>query len=126
MSDVSNNAPSQVADHFRIGSITKTMTATVVLQLVQEGKGFARCPADDLPPGREDNGATVRQALQMTSGIGTYTTMPFLNGLADNPQKVWPRGTRAAWHLGKAQLRGGLTSSTPTPTTSCWVRSRRR
>ncbi len=89
VSDVSNNAPSQVADHFRIGSITKTMTATVVLQLAQEGKISLDAPLTTYLPGAKTNGATVRQALQMTSGIGTYTTMPFLNGLADNPQKVW-------------------------------------
>ena len=28
----------ETSDHYRIGSITKTMTATVILQLVQEGK----------------------------------------------------------------------------------------
>jgi D-alanyl-D-alanine carboxypeptidase len=32
-----NNAPN-VSDHYRIGSNTKPMTATIVLQLVQEGK----------------------------------------------------------------------------------------
>ena len=30
--------PISVDDHLRIGSITKTMTSTVILQLVQEGK----------------------------------------------------------------------------------------
>jgi D-alanyl-D-alanine carboxypeptidase len=30
-------APLTVGDHFRIGSNTKTMTSTVILQLVQEG-----------------------------------------------------------------------------------------
>ena len=30
--------PMTLADHFRVGSNTKTMTATVILQLVQEGK----------------------------------------------------------------------------------------
>ncbi len=89
VADVSNGTPSQVADHFRIGSITKTMTATVILQLVQEGKVSLDAPLTTYLPGTKSNGATVRQALQMTSGIGTYTTIPFLNGLADQPQKVW-------------------------------------
>lgn len=92
-SDVAAGTPSQVADHFRIGSITKTMTATVVLQLAQEGKVSLDAPLSTYLPDVKTNSATVRQALQMTTGIGNYTTTRFLNALADNPQKVWaPKG----------------------------------
>lgn len=87
--DVASGTASQVADHFRIGSITKTMTATVVLQLAQEGKVSLDAPLSTYLPEVKTNSATVRQALQMTTGIGNYTTTPFLNAQADNPQKVW-------------------------------------
>ena len=38
--------------HFRIASITKTMTSAVILQLVQEGKFAARRPGDEVHPRR--------------------------------------------------------------------------
>src|SRR4051794_34444642 len=36
--DLATGAPATLADHFRIGSITKTFTGTVVLQLVDAGR----------------------------------------------------------------------------------------
>ena len=87
--DVTQGTPSADADHLRIGSITKTMTATIVLQLAQENKISLDAPLVTYLPGEKTNGATVRQALQMTTGIGNYTTTPFLNALAADPQKVW-------------------------------------
>lgn len=37
MADVSGERPAALEDHFRIGSISKTFMATVMLQLVDEG-----------------------------------------------------------------------------------------
>ncbi len=60
--------------HFRIGSTTKTFTATVVLQLVAEGKIGLDSPADDyLPRFGLDRRITVRMLLQHTSGLFNYT-----------------------------------------------------
>lgn len=63
---------------FRIGSLTKAFTATVVLQLVNEG----RLSLDDLAanfvpelPGPW-RGVTIRQLLHHTSGIPDYTEQP--------------------------------------------------
>ena len=53
---------------FRLGSITKTMVATVILQLVQEGRLGLDEPLGRHLPDVETNGATIRQALGMTSG----------------------------------------------------------
>jgi len=36
--ELGKQAPMSLRDHFRIGSNTKTMTSTVILQLVEEGK----------------------------------------------------------------------------------------
>ncbi|MFE0178787.1 serine hydrolase domain-containing protein [Streptomyces sp. NPDC059002] len=59
---------------FRIGSNTKTFIATVVLQLVAEGKiGLDRPAADFLPRHDLDPRITVRMLLQQTSGLFDFT-----------------------------------------------------
>ncbi|GLW75037.1 serine hydrolase [Kitasatospora phosalacinea] len=66
-------------DRFRVGSITKTFTATVVLQLAAEGRiGLDDQVTDQLSgPGTElAAGATVRMLLDHTSGIPSHTDDP--------------------------------------------------
>ncbi|MFJ9841649.1 serine hydrolase domain-containing protein [Kitasatospora sp. NPDC101155] len=66
---------------FRIGSTTKTFTATVVLQLVAEGKIGLDTPADDyLPQFGLDRRITVRMLLQHTSGLFNYTGQTYPDG----------------------------------------------
>ncbi|MGW2132190.1 serine hydrolase domain-containing protein [Streptomyces coelicoflavus] len=67
----------------RIASTTKLYTATVVLQLVGEGKVGLDTPVEDYLPGLvrgdgiDGRNITVRQLLQHTSGLPNYTeTMP--------------------------------------------------
>lgn len=60
--------------HYRIGSISKTMLSTVVLQLVDEGHVELDRPAVEyLPQFPLDPRITVRMLLQHTSGIFNYT-----------------------------------------------------
>ncbi len=60
--------------HVRIASNTKTFTATVVLQLVAEGKIGLDTPAVDyLPEFGLDGRITVRMLVQHTSGIFNFT-----------------------------------------------------
>ncbi|MGW6822910.1 serine hydrolase domain-containing protein [Streptomyces sp. NPDC055005] len=60
--------------HVRIGSNTKTFTATLVLQLVAEGRIGLDTPADEyLPEFGLDRRITVRMLLQHTSGIFNFT-----------------------------------------------------
>ncbi|MDH6144201.1 D-alanyl-D-alanine carboxypeptidase [Kitasatospora sp. GP30] len=60
--------------HVRIGSNTKTFTATVVLQLVAEGTiGLDAPVADYLPEFGLDPRITVRMLLQHTSGVFNFT-----------------------------------------------------
>ncbi|MCR8842315.1 beta-lactamase family protein [Paenibacillus sp. SC116] len=65
--------------HFRIASTTKTFTATVVLQLVGEGKLSLDDTVEKWLPGLvKGNGydgskITIKQLLNMTSGIANYT-----------------------------------------------------
>ncbi|OZM82979.1 alkaline D-peptidase [Pseudonocardia sp. MH-G8] len=70
----SSTVPASASSRFRIGSVTKTFVATVVLQLVDEGRLALDDPiARHLPglvPGGD--GITVRQVLDHTSGIYDY------------------------------------------------------
>ncbi|MGI5212237.1 serine hydrolase domain-containing protein [Plantactinospora sp. CA-290183] len=59
---------------FRIGSTTKTFTATVVLQLVAEGRIGLDAPVHDhLPEFGLDRRITARMLLQHTSGVFNFT-----------------------------------------------------
>ena len=83
--------PIQATDHFRIGSNTKTMTSTVILQLVQEGKLSLDDPIGKYVPG-VPNGDTITIAdlSEMRSGLFSYSfDTAFNNALDQHPQKVW-------------------------------------
>ncbi len=59
-----------LADHFPVGSVTKTFTATVILRLVQEGLLALSAPISHWVPWVQDaRQITVRMLLNMTSGI---------------------------------------------------------
>ncbi len=64
---------------FRVGSITKTFVATVVLQLVGEGRLRLDDTLERWLPGAIPNGAriTIRNLLQHTSGVFNYTQILF-------------------------------------------------
>jgi D-alanyl-D-alanine carboxypeptidase len=66
--------------HFRIASVTKSFTATVVLQLVGEGKLQLDDPVERWLPGVVPNGAniSVLQLLRHTSGIRDFDDPPGL------------------------------------------------
>ncbi|GAB3896184.1 serine hydrolase domain-containing protein [Kibdelosporangium lantanae] len=68
----------QPDDEFREGSNTKTMMATLVLQLVAEGKLSLADPVEKWLPGRVPNGdaITLRMLLNHTSGLYDYTRDP--------------------------------------------------
>jgi CubicO group peptidase (beta-lactamase class C family) len=64
---------------FMIGSLSKALTATVVLQLVQEGKLSLDTPLSDLlPEFPRDRGEriTTRHLLTHTSGLGNHGQIP--------------------------------------------------
>ncbi|MFE0044205.1 serine hydrolase domain-containing protein [Streptomyces albireticuli] len=79
------NRPMPAQGYFRMGSNTKTFVATVMLQLVGEGKVRLNDTVDHWLPGVVDaNGndgkrITVRQLLQHTSGLPDYDeSLPIL------------------------------------------------
>src|SRR5918912_2700133 len=83
--------PVQASDHIRIGSVTKTWTGTVILQLVQEGRLKLTDPVatyrPDVPNGRN---ITIEQLLDMRSGLNNYTTSLAVNQRMDaDPNAVF-------------------------------------
>lgn len=75
--NLETGAPVSLDDHVRIASITKTLVATVVLQLVDEGLVGLDDSLEQYVPG-VPNGAqiTIRQVLGMTAGIANYVAVP--------------------------------------------------
>jgi D-alanyl-D-alanine carboxypeptidase len=95
--DSTRTQPLKWDDKFLIGSITKTFTATIVLQLWEQGmvdldNFIINCLPieisailDSIPYG---DTVTVRQALQHRSGIWSYTrSWPLIVDLYANPAK---------------------------------------
>ncbi|CAA0125231.1 D-alanyl-D-alanine carboxypeptidase [Halioglobus japonicus] len=60
-------------DHMRIGSVTKSFTVTVILQLVEEGLLSLDDPLSRFFPDIENSDATIAELANMRSGIFNYT-----------------------------------------------------
>jgi D-alanyl-D-alanine carboxypeptidase len=90
IADPTTGAPMTANTYLRVGSITKTFTATVILQLVDRGKIQLDAPVSRYLSG-VPNGAniTIRQLLNMKSGLYNYTLGDFLSQLRANPQRAW-------------------------------------
>ena len=68
--DLQSGRPLTLEDHFPIGSVTKTFTATVILRLVQEGRLRLSAPISRWVPWVQNaRQITVGMLLNMTSGI---------------------------------------------------------
>ncbi|MBS2019397.1 MAG: beta-lactamase family protein [Deltaproteobacteria bacterium] len=89
--ELGGGAPVTVDDHFRIGSNTKTMTGTVVLQLVDEGHLRLEDPISKFHAGIPNGDRiTIAHLLEMRSGIPTYSNTVAINrALDEDPQRVW-------------------------------------
>jgi D-alanyl-D-alanine carboxypeptidase len=104
---IGQNRPITATDHFRIGSQTKTFTAAVVLQLVDEGRVALDAPIGRYLPGvvtgnYDGDVITVRQLLQHTSGMvrdirdaaanpdGSYSLAELVRSAMDEPAQFAP------------------------------------
>lgn len=75
--NIQTGRPMRAGLQQRIGSITKTTTATLVLQLVSEGKVSLDDPLSDWYPAfRKASSITLKMLLNMSSGIGDYSEDP--------------------------------------------------
>ncbi|WP_251093388.1 serine hydrolase domain-containing protein [Streptomyces sp. Caat 7-52] len=78
--DLRTGGPRSAADRYRVGSITKTFVATVLLQLEAEGRLSLDDKVDRWLPGvvsghgHDGRRITVRRLLNHTSGIYDYTS----------------------------------------------------
>src|SRR5438067_4741698 len=89
--NLASREPMQVNNSMRIGSITKTFTATVILQLVDAGKLRLDDPVSTYQP-QVPNGKniTIRQLLNMTSGLFDYTDDEgYVQVTLTDPYKLW-------------------------------------
>lgn len=74
--DMENKIPNQPDTKFRLASITKQFTATLIMQLVEKGKiNLDGKLSDYLPYYRKDVGEkiTIAQLMSHTSGMDNYT-----------------------------------------------------
>ena len=82
------NIPNTADTKFRLGSITKQFTATLIMQLVEQGKIDLKAPVTRyLPnyPARTGDKVTIHQLLNHTSGIVGYTETPAFGTTIRNP-----------------------------------------
>jgi D-alanyl-D-alanine carboxypeptidase len=88
LGDLPAKRPARAGDRFRIGSVTKSFVATLVLQLVGEGRLGLDDNLERWLPGLVPNGdkMTVRQLLNHTSGLFNYT-----DDLPEPPRRFRPR-----------------------------------
>jgi D-alanyl-D-alanine carboxypeptidase len=83
--------PVTADSQFRVASTTKLFVATVVLQLVEEGRLDLGDPvATYVPDFALGRGVTIRQLLTHTSGIPDYTrTAHFHEGILEHRDRRW-------------------------------------
>lgn len=90
VSDIENDKPIEKKDNLRVGSVTKSFTVTVILQLVDEGLINLNDPLSKFFPEIENSSATVGELANMRSGIFNYTEdNDFVFELIQNLLKKW-------------------------------------
>ena len=120
--EIGKQVPMKMSDLFRIGSNTKTMTSTVILQLVEEGKLKLSDPIGKFVPG-VPNGKkiTIRELAEMRSGLYSYSFDPGFNKTLDNqPKKAWNPGELLKIAFShKPNFAPAPSTNTATPTSCC-------
>ena len=111
--------PVTVDDYFRIGSNTKTMTGTVILQLVDGDELALDDPVSDFVPDVPNGeNITIAQLLDMRSGLHSYSELISFNRILDEePQKVWCPTSWWPWASPRSRtFRPATATTTRTPT----------
>lgn len=85
--DVGQNIPASTNTSYRIGSISKTFTAVMVLQMVDEGKLSLDDPLEKYFPGIEGaSRISLEQMLRHRSGLFSLTSDSAYKGFYTQPQ----------------------------------------
>jgi D-alanyl-D-alanine carboxypeptidase len=89
VADLSTKGQMDPASHFRIASITKMFTATVVLQLAAERRIGLDQAVNAITPGLlADDRVTVRMLLNHTSGLGDLPSGLGVDSVLKEPRRV--------------------------------------
>ncbi|WP_194289797.1 serine hydrolase domain-containing protein [Nocardia macrotermitis] len=97
VADVTTGEPFRIGDHHRVGCVTKSFTATAVLQQIDSGRiGFEDTLEPFVPGIPNGERITIRQLLNMTSGVANFAGVPdWLPVRAepsfDTPDADWPQ-----------------------------------
>lgn len=96
-----DGGPTDTADEFRAGSVTRAMTCDLLYAMVQRGAVSLSDPISKWVSGVPDRtDVTLGQLCDGTSGIGSYA--PQLSSLwIGNPSRVWNPRELAAYGLGQ-------------------------
>ena len=96
LADVAGERAASVDDHFRIGSVSKTFGAAIILQLIDEGLLALDDTVADADPALAERfpdiaDIPVRDLLGMTSGIEDYMNVPdaAVAATAQQPDTQW-------------------------------------
>ncbi len=91
IADPATGAPMTADMYQRVGSVTKTFTATLIMQLAADGELSLDDPVSKYVPGvTNGDDITIRMLADMTSGISSYT-------LDDAWQKVYFSESYRVW-----------------------------
>jgi D-alanyl-D-alanine carboxypeptidase len=91
VADLRTRRPLRAGDAVRIGSVTKSFTAVVALQLVGEGRLSLDDTVERRLPGVLPYGdrVTLRQLLEHTSGVPDDVPTPLMELFHGDPFRVW-------------------------------------
>jgi len=91
VADLSTGRPIRPQDRFRVASVTKPFVATVILQLVAEGRLSLQDSVERWLPGILPYGdqITVRQLLNHTSGVPDYVLAPIVELYHGDRMRSW-------------------------------------
>jgi D-alanyl-D-alanine carboxypeptidase len=104
----------------RIGSVTKTFTTTLILQLAQQGKLSLDDPVSKFVPGvANGDKITLRMLGNMTSGLHEYLANPeFRTAFFKDPSRTWkPQELLEASYKQEPQFAPGTNSAYSNPNT---------
>ncbi len=110
LANIPNKITMQPCSIHKIGSITKLFTATLILQLFEEGKLALSDPIVNYLPEKISSNiqnartATVEQLLNHTSGIADYLSeLDYtIDDYYNNPTKVWTAEEEIAYIFGES------------------------